>query len=290
MISPHLIDRALALIVTHCDPELVYVFGSHATGTAKPSSDLDLLIVQRSNDAKARREREVEQLLARLLIPVDVNVYTPEELAEELVDPYGFVRCATTLQGKLVHSRALGDFDALTRRWNTEPSRERHARLSATADEWWLYQHQYAAEVRGFREPPWAFAAAVLRRHPGWRVADFGCGEALLARSVENVVSSFDHIAAGPGVIGCDIASPPLADESVDAVVLSMALVCSNWDDVVSAAWRALRPGGRILLTERSSGARSPEAIAMAMQDLGLSVQAAPCRDGFVDLEAHKLR
>ena len=92
------------------------MIGSYATGTAKRTSDLDLLIVQASTKAKRKRDDLVEFLLAPLLIPVDVNVYTPAEFDEECRQLFGFARTATELQGKLVYSRELGDFASLGRR------------------------------------------------------------------------------------------------------------------------------------------------------------------------------
>jgi predicted nucleotidyltransferase len=108
VIRPELIQRAIDVIVAQCDPEEVYVIGSYATGTAKPTSDLDLLIVQQSTEPKRARELRIELLLAPLLIPVDVNVYTPAEIADERRDPLSFARTVTERQGKLVYSRALG--------------------------------------------------------------------------------------------------------------------------------------------------------------------------------------
>lgn len=107
MIRPETIDRAIAMVVAQCAPEQVFVIGSYATGTAKRTSDLDLLIVAESAESKPRRDERIEQLLAQLMIPVDVNVYTPAEFAAELRQELSFARTATELQGKLVYSRAL---------------------------------------------------------------------------------------------------------------------------------------------------------------------------------------
>jgi len=108
VIRPRTIDRAIDIVVAHLDPEQVYVIGSYATGTATVTSDLDLLIVQKSRETKRKRDERVEILLAPLLIPVDVNVYTPDEFDEERGQRFGFARITTELQGKLVYSRELG--------------------------------------------------------------------------------------------------------------------------------------------------------------------------------------
>ncbi len=105
MIRAHLIERALQIIVAQCDPEQVFLIGSHAVGTAGPNSDLDLIVVQRSDEAPSQREMRVEQLLAPLLIPVDVSVYTPEEFREELSTPNSFAQLTIELQSVLLYSR-----------------------------------------------------------------------------------------------------------------------------------------------------------------------------------------
>lgn len=105
MIRRETIERAIDIIVAQLAPEQVFVIGSYATGTAKPTSDLDLLIVAESTESKVRRDQRVEQMLAPLMIPVDINVYTPAEFTAELAEPFGFARTATELQGKLVYRR-----------------------------------------------------------------------------------------------------------------------------------------------------------------------------------------
>jgi predicted nucleotidyltransferase len=108
MIRSETIVLAIDAVVAQLAPELVFLIGSHATGTAKRTSDLDLLIVAESSEPKQRREARVEQLLAPLMIPVDINVYTPAEFRRELQDPHSFARLVTELQGKLVYRREPG--------------------------------------------------------------------------------------------------------------------------------------------------------------------------------------
>jgi len=115
VIRRELIERAVDLIVAQCDPEQVFVVGSYATGTATASSDLDLLVVQHSQEARDKRRARIERLLSPLLIPVDVHVFTPAELEDESSQRYAFARTAPR-EGTLVYSRAQGcvvvDFDA----------------------------------------------------------------------------------------------------------------------------------------------------------------------------------
>jgi uncharacterized protein len=115
VIRRELIERAVELIVAQCDPEQVFVVGSHATGTATATSDLDLLVVMYAHEGREKRRARIERLLSPLLIPVDVHVFTPAELEDESSQPYAFARTAPR-EGWLVYSRALGrcavDFDA----------------------------------------------------------------------------------------------------------------------------------------------------------------------------------
>ena len=77
-----------AALVEVAGIEEAWIFGSHARGTERPSSDIDLFVVGRVDRASlSERLVEVEQELGR-----DVNsvVYTREELAELMsaADPF----------------------------------------------------------------------------------------------------------------------------------------------------------------------------------------------------------
>jgi len=288
VIRPETIERAIDVIVAQCAPDQVFVIGSYATGTAKRTSDLDLLIVQESAETKRKRDQRVEQLLAPLLIPVDINVYTPEELAEERSEPNGFARTAIDLQGKLVYSRALGDFAALHERWDSEASAIRHQRLQECPAEWQLYQAQYARTARAWPEPAWAFAAATARQAPLARVVDLGCGERALARALDRTVASFDHLAADDRAIAADLAALPLGEASVDLAVVSLALIGTNWRDTLAEAARVVVPGGRVLVAELVAGPRSVEAITAALAERGLTGATVRSRGPFVDLDLRK--
>lgn len=105
MLSHREIGRLVAAIVRRTDPEEVIVFGSYAKGTATDRSDLDLLVVRETMLPLARRTEDVLPLLQSRLIPVDVHVYTPEEVREFGREEYSFLN--TVLRtGRTVYRRS----------------------------------------------------------------------------------------------------------------------------------------------------------------------------------------
>jgi len=85
-------------------PEKVILFGSYAWGRPDKSSDADLLVVKRSRKPKHHRIEEVERLLYPAPMPVDVLVYTPEELRQRLkLGDFFFTRIAN--EGKVLYER-----------------------------------------------------------------------------------------------------------------------------------------------------------------------------------------
>lgn len=109
----------------------------------------------------------------------------------------------------------------------------------------------------------------IKNRPPSLLVADFGCGDALLARSVRNKVHSFDLVALNDHVTVCDIAKVPLLDGSVDVVVFCLSLMGKNLGDFLQEANRVLKPGGVLLVAEVSSRFDDVRQFLSAMSQLG---------------------
>lgn len=74
-------------------------------------------------------------------------------------------------------------------------------------------------------------------------VADFGCGDAKLAKSVEQKVHSFDLIAIDDTVVACDMTKVPIDDASVDVAVFCLSLMGTNLQDYIYEANRVLKIG-----------------------------------------------
>ena len=74
-------------------------------------------------------------------------------------------------------------------------------------------------------------------------MADFGCGEARLARALEGAakVHSFDLVKLNDYVTVCDFANTPLESESCDVVVFCLSLMGTNLRDFLKEANRVLK-------------------------------------------------
>src|SRR6266404_4888295 len=76
-----LIQEIVRRVVEAAHTEKIVLFGSRARGDHRPDSDIDLLVIQRSNVPRHRRSVPIYQALAGLPTDVDVEVavYTPAE-------------------------------------------------------------------------------------------------------------------------------------------------------------------------------------------------------------------
>ncbi len=107
----------------------------------------------------------------------------------------------------------------------------------------------------------------IKTRHQGAVVADMGCGDARLAKSISNKVHSFDFVAKDGIVVAADIAHVPLPDSSVDIVVFCLALMGTNLGDFIVEANRILKSGGILKIVEvRSRFEKDSDGIKKFMK------------------------
>lgn len=75
-------------------------------------------------------------------------------------------------------------------------------------------------------------------------VADFGCGDAKLARTFPKVkIHSFDLVAVNQYVTAGDMAHTSLANGSVDIAVFCLSLMGTNLQSFIKEANRVLKTG-----------------------------------------------
>lgn len=75
------IAAAVETIAATIRPEKIYLFGSHAWGQPRPSSDIDLFIIVSESDQPAyRRAQDVYRCLRGTHLPIEVVVRTRAEI------------------------------------------------------------------------------------------------------------------------------------------------------------------------------------------------------------------
>ena len=92
-------------IVKRFAPDKIILFGSHATGTSGPDSDLDLLVVMTPVRTKASQELDILRALRSYRMPKDVIVTTPEDFAWRKKIP-GTIERPAAREGRVLYEKS----------------------------------------------------------------------------------------------------------------------------------------------------------------------------------------
>jgi uncharacterized protein len=102
MITEAQIQEVVQRIVDGYAPEQIILFGSYAHGNPTEDSDLDILVIKETEEMPRLRDRAVKNLLKSMKIPLDILVYTRQE-----IDKWRTVKASFEAQilenGKLVY-------------------------------------------------------------------------------------------------------------------------------------------------------------------------------------------
>lgn len=141
-----------------------------------------------------------------------------------------------------------------------------------------VYHAGYQEQMSHWPEQPVNIIINWLKdRIPSLVVADFGCGDARLAKSLKNKVFSFDLVSSDPSVITCDMSNTPLETSSVDVAVFCLSLMGINFPSYLEEAHRVLKPRGWLLIAEVKSrfdpntGGADPDRFSKAVCELGFT-------------------
>ena len=109
-------------------------------------------------------------------------------------------------------------------------------------------------------------------------VADFGCGDAALAKKLQTckskrfAVHSYDLVAGGPNaelITEADISNVPLQSYSADVGVFCLSLMGTNLADFLREAYRVLKDGGVLYIAEvRSRFESNPNDLKVFVKTL----------------------
>ena len=84
MVTQDQIDAVANVLVERFDPQKIILFGSYANGTATDQSGIDLLVIRDTELPRHRRLVKLGKKLAEVLVhPIDILVYTPQEIEEQ---------------------------------------------------------------------------------------------------------------------------------------------------------------------------------------------------------------
>lgn len=83
MSTDPLVERAVKVITEAIRPQKIILFGSRAMGTARPDSDLDLVVVYAGEKSKRQVKLDIHRLMEPLSVPMDLFVLSPEEMLRQ---------------------------------------------------------------------------------------------------------------------------------------------------------------------------------------------------------------
>ena len=98
------LDQLKNQIIGKYKPEKIIIFGSRARADHKQDSDLDLLVIKKTELARRQRQQVLREILreTRKNIDLDILVYTPEEIKK--YQNSAFLRTILK-EGKILYER-----------------------------------------------------------------------------------------------------------------------------------------------------------------------------------------
>ena len=101
MITQEQIEAVKDKIVKEFDPEKIVLFGSYAYGEPNESSDLDLMVVKKSDEPMRILARKLHYLFLKRDFSMDLIVCKPEQVEEWKEAPAAFIT------GVMKHGKTL---------------------------------------------------------------------------------------------------------------------------------------------------------------------------------------
>jgi predicted nucleotidyltransferase len=98
------LPKAVRRIARVLRPQKIILFGSYAYGNPDPDSDVDLLVVMKTNAPRKERFLAVSRLLMPRPFAVDIIVKTPQEIRTALKQGDFFIDEIVS-QGKVLYER-----------------------------------------------------------------------------------------------------------------------------------------------------------------------------------------
>ena len=99
-----IIDDIVNRIVATAKPKQVILFGSYAYGEPNRDSDIDIIVVKETQLPFNKRAADIRRSLRDIIAPIDVLVYTPEEVNKWKDCNLSFLG-SVTAKGKVLYEK-----------------------------------------------------------------------------------------------------------------------------------------------------------------------------------------
>lgn len=96
------IDHICEKIIRAFNPDRLVLFGSEARGTARPDSDIDLLVIMPFDGSPLKQATKLYGAIDDRRIPVDLIVRTPDDISWRTAEGDCFI-CEILREGKVIH-------------------------------------------------------------------------------------------------------------------------------------------------------------------------------------------
>lgn len=98
------LKEAVRRIIDNFNPEKIILFGSYAYGQPTADSDMDLMVVMKTDEKPHKRAVPLRKALKAIGIPKDIIVKTPEEF-NRFKDIIGTIIYPAAHKGKVLYER-----------------------------------------------------------------------------------------------------------------------------------------------------------------------------------------
>lgn len=99
-----MLSEVVRRVVEVANPDKIILFGSYAYGKPHKESDLDILVVMESDLPRYKRSVPIYKALADLFVPLDILVYTPQEIEAWRDVPQAFIT-SVLKKGKVLYEK-----------------------------------------------------------------------------------------------------------------------------------------------------------------------------------------
>lgn len=174
------------------------------------------------------------------------------------------------LKERLMEQLNSARFRYINEQLYTQTGQEAQEMFEEDEEAFKVYHQGFQTQVTKWPANPVDLFIKDIKQLPGNKVvADFGCGDAKIARSVPHKVHSFDLVALNDHVTACDMAHVPLGNGSVDVAIFCLSLMGTNLADYLTEAHRVLKTGGQLKIAEVASRFHSLPQFLLKVEQFG---------------------